>query len=318
LTNLMRSLAIAALGSALLGLVIFFGLPGLTAWQRVLPDFAHGPVFATLAVLVALALRQRWPAGRRPGLAHYALALLITLALGVFTEFAQNWYNPDRLPSAGDVGRDLLGGIVGLSLLALRDRRLFGGSRAWPAVLGATAAVVLIVPPLQVAAAYALRAVSFPELVQFRSSLDLYFLEARGSSIRRLRLPEPWAGGQSVSALAVKLERSKWPGVALLEPVPDWRGYDVLRLDLVNPGDRPLELTLRILDRTHDWRFEDRYNGRLWLPPRSRQDFRIPLEDIASAPDRRRMDLARIADLLLFQTGGAAGGEFYLVRIALE
>jgi hypothetical protein len=30
------------------------------------------------------------------------------------------------------------------------------------------------------------------------------------------------------------------------------------------------------------------------------------------------MDLERIADLLLFQTGGAEGGEFYLVRIALE
>jgi len=96
------------------------------------------------------------------------------------------------------------------------------------------------------------------------------------------------------------------------------RGYRALTLDLVNPGDRPLELTLRILDRQHDWRFEDRYNGRLWLPPRSRQGFTIPLEAIANAPDRRRMDLAQIADVLLFRTGGAELGEFYLAGIALQ
>lgn len=314
----MRSLAIATLGAALLGLVIFFGLPGLTAWQRVIQDFAHGPVFALLAVLVALALRQRWSAGRQPGLAHYALALLVTLALGVFSEFAQGWYNPAREPSVGDVGRDLLGGLVGLSLLALRDRRIFGGPQVAPLVVGTAAAVILLAPPSQAAAAYALRAANFPELVRFRFPLDLYFLEARGSSIRRLSLPERWSGGRSVPALAVKLEREKWPGVALVEPASDWRGFSVLTLDLVNPGDQPLELTLRILDRAHDWRFEDRYNGRLLLPPRSRELYRIPLEEIASAPERRRMDLAQIADLLLFQTGGAEGGEFYLARIALE
>ena len=313
----MRSLAIASLGAALLGLVIFFGLPGLTAWQRVIQDFAHGPVFALLAMLVAVALRQRWPDGRRPGLAHYALALLVTLALGVLTEFAQGWYNPAREPSIGDVGRDLLGGLVGLSLLALRDCRRFGGSRVWPVVLGATASVTLLAPPSQAAAAYALRWANFPELVRFRLPLDLYFLEARGSSIRRLSLPEPWSAGRSVPALAVGLERDKWPGVALLEPASDWRGYRAIVLDLTNPGEQPLELTLRILDRAHDWRFEDRYNGRLHLAPRSRQEFRIPLEEVASSPDRRRMDLAQIADLLLFRTAGEAD-EFYLARIALE
>jgi hypothetical protein len=310
--------ALTVAGTLLVGLVVFFGLPGLTAWQRVIQDFAHGPVFAFLAVIVALALRRFWPAARRPGPRDYALALLITLALGVFTEFAQGWYNPAREPSAGDVFRDLLGAVVGLSLLALRDRRISGGPWKWPVMLGATAAVILLAPPLHAAAAYALRAASFPQLVQFRVPLDHYFVEARGTSIERTPLPEPWSRDRSTPALRVRLERKKWPGVALVEPVRDWRGYRALTLDLVNPGDRPLELTLRILDRQHDWRFEDRYNGRLWLPPRSRQGFTIPLEAIANAPDRRRMDLAQIADLLIFRTGGAEHGEFYLAGIALK
>lgn len=314
----MRLLALTVAAALLVASIVFFGVPGSTAWLRVIQDFMHGPVFALLAVLIAFALRQRWPAGHRPGPAHYALALLLTLMLGVFSEFAQEWYNPARLFSVGDVGRDLLGGIVGLSLLALRDRRRFGGRLVSPAVLGAAAALMLAAPPLQAAAAYALRAWNFPELAQFRFPLDLYFLEPRGSSIRRLPLPDSWAGGQRVPALAVRLEREQWPGVALVEPAPDWRGYSELVLDLVNPGERAMELSLRILDRDHDWRFEDRYNGRLSLPARSRQIYRIPLEEIASAPDRRRMDLAQIADLLLFRTAGAESGEFYLARMALE
>ncbi len=314
----MRFFGLALLGTALLCLVIFFGLPGLTAWQLVLQNFAHGPVFALLAVVTAGLLRLRWPPGRGPGARHYLLVLAICMLLGVLTEIAQGLYDPGRNVSAGDLFRDLLGTLVGLGITAAWDWHRHGLRRPWLLAAGLVAGLILIAPPLEAAAAYALRALRLPVLVSPDGPLNEYFLEARGAELERVPLPEDWARHAGEHALRVRLQRPKWPGVALVEPPPDWRGHRFLVLDLVNPQDEVLPLMLRILDRQHDWRHEDRFNRPLELAPRSRQAMRIPLEDIASAPDGRHMDMSRIADLLLFRSVPGEPREFLIVRIALE
>ena len=81
-----------------------------------------------------------------------------------------------------------------------------------------------------------------------------------------------------------------------------------------------LALTLRINDATHDRNeglFSDRYNGRLEVTP-GWNHFRIPLEDIASAPETRRMNLARMIRLLLFTSGVTEPRWIYLDNLRLE
>jgi hypothetical protein len=314
----MRFFGLAILGTGLLCLVVFFGLPGLTAWQLVIQNFAHGPVFALLAIVTAGLLRLRWPAGHQPGAGHYILVFLLCMLLGVLTELAQGLYDPGRSVSAGDLFRDLLGTLVGLGIIAAWDWWHRGLRRPWLLVAGLVAGLVLLAPPFEAAAAYALRAHRFPVLVSPAQPLYAYFLEARGAELERVPLAAEWSGDPREHALRVRLQRPKWPGLALIEPQPDWRSYRFLVLDLVNPDEVPLPLMLRVLDREHDWRHEDRFNRRIDLPPRSRQLIRIPLEDIASAPDRRRMDMSRIADLLLFRSVPGEPSEFLVVRIALE
>ena len=58
-------------------------------------------------------------------------------------------------------------------------------------------------------------------------------------------------------------------------PLGDWRAFSVIAVDLTNAGPSELSLVLRILDATHDWSHEDRFNLPLVIPPRTRTTVRV-------------------------------------------
>jgi hypothetical protein len=93
--------------------------------------------------------------------------------------------------------------------------------------------------------------------------------------------------------------------VQLVEPSGDWRDYGVIAVDLTNAGPRELPLVFRILDAHHDWTDADRMNLPLVIPPRTRTTVRVTLDAVEGAPLHRRMDMARIANVMLF--GRASG-----------
>ena len=45
---------------------------------------------------------------------------------------------------------------------------------------------------------------------------------------------------------------------------------------------------------------------------------RVALDSVETAPQSRRMDLPRIADVMLFGQPADGAGEFYLSRLSLE
>ncbi|MHA7881110.1 MAG: VanZ family protein [Saccharospirillum sp.] len=98
--------------------------------------------------------------------------------------------------------------------------------------------------------------------------------------------------------------RSHYSGVFISRLPRDWRGYDALSFRLYNPHPDEWHLTLRINDRQHDRTaqdFNDRYNTRLTMTP-GWNEVRLPLADIAAAPQNRALDLSRIQRLGLFAT----------------
>ena len=79
--------------------------------------------------------------------------------------------------------------------------------------------------------------------------------------------------------------RSMWsstpttfPGVSFHEPVPDWRGFKTLVIDVENPEPMPLYLGVRVHDRRHGNTYNDRFNRR----------FELAAERAARAADRAR------------------------------
>jgi len=318
--------------AAMVAAVMFLSIPGTTMWSKVLQDSGHGPVFLVIGSALALMQKPRNGAGMR-SFAILLRAFAIAVAIGVATELLQH-FEPGRTVSAMDALHDAAGAALGLALLAVAERRRpapgvaptspasgrgEGQVRALALAIAMAALTILAWQPLHAARAYAARAAAFPTLADGEMpSGDDFFFAGRRARLQRAPLPPRWARAGDPASLHLSFGRGLEPAFDLFEPSPDWRGYSTLAIDLTNPGPDPLKLMLRIHDSQHDWSYQDRFNAPVVLPAAVRTTVRISLAAVESAPAGRRMDLSRIANLMLFASGPAAGTEFYVSRIWLE
>ena len=304
--------ALLAIGMAgALSLLLFVEVPGHGLWHRALLDSAHAPIFAAVAVLLLL---MRAPEARTRRSA-YVVAFVAALVLGILIEVVQSLGG--RPGSAFDVMTDAAGAAAGLALWSLFKRQ--PGNRPWPAIAIALAGITFVAwPPLQAAHAYAHRAVVFPTIVDFRSPEGLRFVTTEGSPAWIAPLPAPWAQEPDERALRIRYDEQHVAAMRIVEPQANWRGYSIVAVDITNPAARELELTFRVFDSAHDWSHSDRLNLPLVIPPQTRTTIRVSLAAVESAPEGRSMDLARIADVMLFGRQGQPRAELYLSRIWLE
>jgi len=316
-----RAWIIPAAVLGLLSLLIVVRVPGKGVLHRTLLDAVHGPIFAVVAVLLLLFLSRRAPA--RSGRTVYLVAFVIAVGLGILIEILQTITH--RPGSAFDVMTNAAGAAAGLAFWWLHAQvrattvRLKRSTSAWVATAIGLAGISFVAwYPLQAARAYAHRAAVFPSIAEFRAAQDLTFVEPGGSDSAIVPLPAPWGRGPEDRGLRVTYDAEHAPSLQVLEPSRDWRGYSVIAVDLTNPGDRELGLTFRIFDATHDGSPRDRLNLPLTIPPRTRTIVRVALDAVEHAPESRRMDLSRIADVMLFGRTPPEPAEFYVSRIWLE
>lgn len=301
-----------AIGAACaLSLLLFIEVPGDGLWHRALLDSAHGPIFAAVAVLLLL---MRTPESR-PQRSAYVIAFVAALMLGVLIEIVQSLGG--RPGSVFDVMTDAAGAAAGLALWSLLQRQ--PGDHAGPAIAIAMAGITFVAwPPLQTARAYAHRAAVFPTIVDFRGPEGLRFVTTEGSRAWIAPLPAPWTQETDERALLIRYDGQHVAAMRVIEPQADWRGYSIVAVDITNPAKRDLELTFRVFDAAHDGNHTDRLNLPLVIPPQTRTTIRVALAAVESAPQGRSMDLARIADVMLFGRQGQPPAELYLSRIWLE
>lgn len=309
-----NSVIAAVVTGILLAAVVLVPVPGRERWITVLHDFAHAPIFGCVAVAVLLILRSSDRLAKRPALQLYLLAFAAAGVLGALTEIVQ-WVE-GRDASWVDLRSDILGAAAFLGAFAALDVAFTPRVRAVGIVVAIASLAWHSQPVFEAVAAYRSRTVLEPTLVQFSTPDDLYFVDPLRSHARIESLPSDWSP-TGETALRVDFTSERWPGVDFFEPVSDWSRYRTLELDLVNPGDTALQLTLRIHDTGHDNQYSDRFNREFALAPRTRQVVRVPLADIESAPRDRSMDMTRIADLHLFRSDGSAGERMYVVRVRL-
>jgi hypothetical protein len=185
-------------------------------------------------------------------------------------------------------------------------------------LLAVTLLVVHSLPAVTMGRAYERREAIFPALAGFADRRDLYFLKPQWSTIEIAALPPVYASNKGEMGLHVTLLGGDWPGVDFYEPAPDWLGFRTLSMDIVNPIDQPLHLTIRIHDTHHNNEFTDRFNRKFEVAPLTRSTIHMPVADIESAPQGRSMDLQHIADFLIFRGPDATATEFYVVSVRLE
>jgi hypothetical protein len=302
---------------ALLSLLLVIRIPSPDEWIRVGLDASHGAIFALVAILVAIVLKRRQSAATGwPDWVLCGRALAISVLLGIAIEILQGFEG--RPPSLFDVMTDTAGAAFGLAAWTLATRGV-DRKAIWAVVAIGLAGLLLVLwRPLHVARDYADRAASFPVIAEFADPGSLRFTTTDGIGASITELPAPWSRRPGERALQLRYDPAHPPAVQITEPSPDWRGFNVIEVDLTNAGPVELALVLRILDATHDWTHEDRANLPLAIPPRTRTTVRVALEAVESAPARRRMDMARIANVMIFGRPPAAGGALYVSRIRLE
>jgi hypothetical protein len=294
--------------------------PEPTLLWNALFDAGHAPLFGAIALATRQLLRC-WRPGVN-GLTRAASAFLVTVAIGVATEYLQQG-NPHRDASVNDVLRDAAGASAFLLLAEARggDNPFRGSQRRVTRIAAVVSAVGLLVAAMAQLAVTAVvlveRARSFPVLVRFDGTWwEDRMIDTGYNTLTPGAYTAVSASG-TIRLARLDLIPGTYSGLIIGEPYPDWDGYSRLVLHIVSDLDAPIAITIRIHDAIHDQRYEDRFNRELQVMPGANRLI-IALRDIRSAPDRRKMDMSRIRGIVLFAYRLDRPTHLNLGRIELE
>ncbi len=302
--------ALVLLAAGACAVLLFAGGSGRYSprYMRHAWDFGHVICFALWGRIVL----ERWVMAGRPGFWPAAAAVLgFALVVGGGVELVQGVFR--RSPDLGDLGYDLVGGLLALAFFPWNPRlSRFGGFGL------KTVAVVLglfcLYPAAHALTDDILARRSFPVLADFETPCELDRWE--GTSHRSI------VGGLSAhgrAAMRIELVPGKYSGASLRHPVADWRGYQALVFSIFNPSDIPLSLVCRIDDRLHGergYRYRDRFNRTFMAEP-GWTEVSIALDEVARAPEGRLMDLGLIEGWLVFARDVESRQVIYLDHLRL-
>lgn len=295
----MRATAVCAI-VLLLAFVVAPPVLEATVLLAALHDAAHVLVFALIGVLLCVLTE--------PHRAGFIALFVAAGLLAVGTELAQPYFagaQSIEVASMGDVGRDLLGAVIGgLVWFAIHRRR--------PRLL-IPAAVLLAVglAPLAFTGwVYAQRA-AHPEIVwDARRESWRVFIEPPPNGTF-VRLPDKHRARFTATG-------HSYAGIAIREPPSDWRGYEALRVALSNPGSVPIAVNVRVDDLPRDTEYEDRFNRERLVPAGAELQWRIPISEIEQGPRGRPLELSHITRIAVFLSPGSRGASFDLESVRLE
>ena len=266
-------------------------------------DVGHAPLFGlvSLVILQLIDLLRHRLAERR--LRSYALALALTVLLGVLDEAQQILGARDSNPM--DLLRDAIGATSFLIFAASFDRDVLRGfspsNRSLALVRGGAVALLVVAffPAFTAVRAYALRADAFPRLCDFEAGWETHFISVRGAELTLIPPPARYDRDSNNRVGRISFHSPPNPYFSLEEPYPDWTGYQTLRFEVFSELDRTVTLDLQILDDTSENRDGDRFARELSIRPGVNQ-ISVALAEVRSAPEGREMNMSSIRYLILY------------------
>ena len=254
-------------------------------------NLGHILFFALLAYL--LFSYRKWLEGRFA--AQSLIILGICLALGILIELFQ--YDFHRTPDAGDVFRDMIGGLVGMFFFMGSRKALRAKALATCQIITIGLVGLQVYPVLTALADEYLALKQFPVLSSFETPWEI--ARWKGSAARAIDSSVHLDGKCS---LRVLLGTERYSGVGLEYFPRDWKGARSFRFSVFNPSQQMLSLTCRIHDLQHEngeQSFADRFN-RQYEAPAGWTTIDIDVQDIRNAPKGRQMDMRHIAGVGIF------------------
>lgn len=252
-------------------------------------DLMHAPLFALVAVVLFVALRRKLP---RNLFAATTITWILAAGLGLLMEMLQAVTG--RSPTAHDAMANALGAGAG-ALWAAAQMLEKRGRRVILRITGSVLLLAALAAPLADLADFTFQWLDMPVLASFERPLELSRWMSNDCRLSRVRSH----ASDGSWALRVDLEPGKYPGPNMIFPWRDWSQHKELVFDVTLDDGPPLPLVVKVVDREHDGRLDDRFHAAIRLTPGHRT-VRIPLAEIAAAPRTRRLDLAQIVYLQLF------------------
>lgn len=288
----MKAVAFVTALLALVALQQFAILPWDGRLGSGLQNGLHGVWFAVVTVIVYALVRRR---------IADSSALAVTAAAALAGAIGTEWLQSVGARDAewSDVAMDLLGAGAALTLLAAR------GTRRWRWPARSMAAVLLLAsmaPALLALAIHLHRAAIAPALVD----LSAYRFGGLLMSTCELRVLQ---GTEGMAALEVVLDDGCRPEIYLPEPIPDWRGFESLTVDVsVAESAAPvgLHVWIRLGAR------EEIPVGRAFTVPAGRTTLRVQIRELFDPTTRR------VSAVVLAATRPPMGRRFVLHGIRLE
>ena len=279
----------------------------------------HFVFFAALAFCSAIASpawipwlkSRRWP--------QYLVGFTISATVGGLLELAQKFI-PSRDASFQDFVFDVTGATFAVSLLVLLQP-LRQQNR--PSLLAQLSAALIFLatltfgmqPVVSCASDYWERQQALPLLLNFQKPWSLRFLTInQGASVIKTSPPPQWPGGDTGAWVRIQ-SGTRYPGVGMNEPNPDWQAYEHLAVDIYSQTDQVAQI--RIQDLAHNDEYYDRFNQSIPIK-QGFQTVRIPLDQIKQGPRQRQLDLSRIGGFKLFFLDPPKDFDIYLGNLRLE
>jgi hypothetical protein len=308
-------LALAGIAAAMI-LLALSRPPEGSVWWAAVYDLGHAPLFGIVALCVRVAVGALW--GDRLSVpAQYGLAFLLTALLSGLSEAAQIG-SENRDANLGDALRDLLGGGACLLVAAGFEGVWRSGAARAALVLAGISVMGAILAPLgPLAWSYSMRKASLPVIADYTSQWQQPLLRALRVDLASTVAPETFTGRSGETVARVRFRQAAWPGVDVVEPWPDWRGYSSLRFQVYAEQPAPRQLVLRIDDEQHDGTHRDRFNRSFDIHA-GVNDIVVPLADIRRAPKGRELDLSRVDRVLLFSRRPEAAYELLIGPMTLN
>ncbi|MCK4306168.1 MAG: VanZ family protein [Candidatus Eisenbacteria sp.] len=317
------SIIILLLGA--LGILLFLEmveLPDDTFLLRELNNTGHTPLFGALSLLFLALSKLSLGSRRLNSHAHYLLALIATCLIAGATESVQ--YFTARDADIMDFMRDLAGAVSFLAICWSFDSNC---GRVWRKcgnktillfrLFGVLLLLTAFVPLALWGCAYLHRRAAFPQICSFESYWERRFLEAQDAILQFVAPPPGWKAADGDRVAKLTLTPAEYPGVAVVEPYPDWRGYESLGFEVYSELQDTVSLVIRINDIHHTESYYDRYNKAIKVAPGVNQ-FRLSLEDIRTAPREREMDMRNVSTIVLFALSPTEAFSVYVDDIHLR
>jgi VanZ family protein len=306
--------------AALCLVVLFVQPPGGAKWTEPLSNAGHGWVFGIIAASL-LGLRRQ---SRRSRPLTIDVVVCIASAILIGTAIEAMQYLIDRDAEIQDVVMDGIGAIAGTGAYVfasnLQGRRGRMGAQSWAGFLSAVVAASFFTVPVAVsAAAYVVRNRNFPVLMDANRSLGTYFVTNYQVDASKRLVPPPWQPEQAEQAgYRVHLGGKRSWGLGLLETARDWRPWNAVAMDIVNPTHAPLEIKARFFSGDKGLAQKSGFIVPITVPASSRTTYAIELKQLQSEQGTHRVELSDVRGLVLSPRQQNRAEEFYLVRVWLQ